>query len=279
MSENITFVQNIKNQLLAIEIKPECCKQSFITGTEVFARSRKNEFTDAINEYKKKLIRKKKKAFFEDDASAGYVTSEESGKILPVSSGRICPSCFAHLLRGAFLVCGRASRSEKNLHVEMVMPSEEAKMLLSEYLTELDFVPKEAHRRGEILIYYKKYETVEDLLTYIGASATTLDLMNSAILSELRTSVNRQRNCDTGNIQKTVDAAKRQTDAIKAIMEFGSLSDLPPTLRQTAEIRLEHPLDQLDDITEYHGGEISRSGVNHRLSKIVKYAEKMGYLK
>ena len=279
MSENITFVQNIKNQLLAIEIKPECCKQSFITGTEVFARSRKNEFTDAINEYKKKLIRKKKKAFFEDDASAGYVTSEESGKILPVSSGRICPSCFAHLLRGAFLVCGRASRSEKNLHVEMVMPSEEAKMLLSEYLTELDFVPKEAHRRGEILIYYKKYETVEDLLTYIGASATTLDLMNSAILSELRTSVNRQRNCDTGNIQKTVDAANRQTDAIKAIIQYGDLNELPPSLRQTAEIRLAHPLDALELITELHGGEISRSGVNHRLRKIVEYASKKGYLK
>ena len=91
MSENITFVQNIKNQLLAIEIKPECCKQSFITGTEVFARSRKNEFTDAINEYKKKLIRKKKKAFFEDDASAGYVTSEESGK-----AGRYRKSAVRH---------------------------------------------------------------------------------------------------------------------------------------------------------------------------------------
>ena len=103
--------------------------------------------------------------------------------------------------------------------------------------------------------------------------------MNSAILSELRTSVNRQRNCDTGNIQKTVDAANRQTDAIKAIMEYGDLSELPPSLRQTAEIRLAHPLDPLEVITELHGGEISRSGVNHRLRKIVDYATKKGYLK
>lgn len=279
MSENVTFVQNIKNQLLEIEIKPECCKRSFITGTEIFARSRKNEFTDAINEYKEKLNRKKRKAFFEDSEPAGYVIDAESGVVLPVSSGRICPNCFSHMIRGAFLVCGRASKSEKNLHLEMVMPSEEARMLLSEYLSELGFVPKEAIRRGEILLYYKKYETVEDFLTYIGASATTLDLMNSAIMSELRTSVNRQRNCDTGNIQKTVDAANRQTDAIKAIIEFGSLKDLPLTLRQTAAIRLEHPLDSLELITELHGGKISRSGVNHRLQRIVDYAEKMGYLK
>jgi DNA-binding protein WhiA len=98
-------------------------------------------------------------------------------------------------------------------------------------------------------------------------------------MSELRTSVNRQRNCDTGNIQKTVDAAMRQTEAIKAIMEFGSLKDLSATLRQTAEIRLAHPMESLDYITELHGGEMSRSGVNHRLRKIVQYAEKMGYLK
>ena len=279
MSENVTFVQNIKHQLLEIEIKPECCKRSFITGTELFARSRKNEFTDAINEYKEKLNRKKRKAFFEDSEPAGYVIDSESGVVLPVSSGRICPNCFSHMIRGAFLVCGRASKSEKNLHLEMVMPSEEVRMLLSEYLSELGFVPKEAIRRGEILLYYKKYETVEDFLTYIGASATTLDLMNSAIMSELRTSVNRQRNCDTGNIQKTVDAANRQTDAIKAIIEFGSLKDLPLTLRQTAAIRLEHPLDSLELITELHGGKISRSGVNHRLQRIVDYAEKMGYLK
>ena len=279
MEENITFVQSIKHQLLSMEIKSDCCKRSFITGTEIFARSRKNEFTDAINEYKEKLSRKKRKAFFEDSEPAGYVVDEESGLKLPVSSGRICPSCFANLIRGAFLVCGRASKSEKNLHLEMVMPSREARMLLSEYLSELSFVPKEAIRRGEILLYYKKYETVEDFLTYIGASASTLDLMNSAIMSELRTSVNRQRNCDTGNIQKTVDAAMRQTDAIKAIIEFGALRDLPRTLRQTAEIRLAHPMDSLDDITELHGGEISRSGVNHRLKKIVEFAEKKGYLK
>jgi DNA-binding protein WhiA len=98
-------------------------------------------------------------------------------------------------------------------------------------------------------------------------------------LSFINQTVNRQRNCDTGNIQKTVDAANRQTDAIKAIIEFGSLKDMPLTLRQTAAIRLEHPLDSLELITELHGGKISRSGVNHRLQRIVDYAEKMGYLK
>lgn len=279
MSEKDTLVHKVKKQLLSLDIKSECCKSSFITGTQIFARSRKNEFTAAVAEYKDKLIRKKRKSFFDDGAPVGYVCAEDGdGQSIPVSSGRVCAGCFSAMVRGAFLVCGRASCGEKGIHVEMVVPGESCAALLAEHFAELEFPPKQTQRRGERLLYYKKYQYAEDFLTYIGASGATLELMNTSIVSSLRRSVNRQINCDTGNIQKTVNAAERQMAAINAIIENGALSDLPATLRKTAQIRLENPIDSLESITLKHGGDISRSGVNHRLAKIVEFAEKKGYL-
>ena len=77
---------------------------------------------------------------------------------------------------------------------------------------------------------------------------------------------------------KAVDAAARQTEAINAIMTHGSLSELPPALRETAVIRLENPIEPLEVLAGLHGGGISKSGVYHRLNKIVAYAEKKGYI-
>ena len=272
------FGSEIKKQLLLLSIKTPCCKSSFIAGTEIFAKSRKNEFTDAVAEYKAKLSAKKKRAFFDEQVDIGYQREETDGQVYPVSHGRVCQYCHGAMMRGAFLVCGRASRSESDLHIEMSMPSERAADILADSLEQLGIKPKRAQRRGELLLYYKKRETVSDFLAYIGAVSISFDMINDSIIKERRAVANRQKNCDTTNILKSLSAAERQVAAINAIIEKGDIEELPFNLRETARIRVENPISSLDEITELHSGDISRSGVNHRLARIIEFAEKKGYL-
>ena len=274
-----SFGNIIKEELLRLQIKAPCCISSFITGTQVFAKSRKNEMTDAIEAYKEKLTRiKRKKTFFDDETGLGYSVSEADGKLVAVSNAKKCPLCHAHLMRGAFLVCGRASISDSDIHIEMAVPSDEAAAVLTETLDEIDIMPKRAVRRGEILLYYKKRSTASDFVAYIGAVSMSFNMMQDFILNQRRASAIRQTNCDTKNISRSIGAAKAQVEAIEAIIRGGAFDELPAQLKETAMIRHENPSESLEAITELHNGSISRSGVNHRLAKIIEFARKKGYI-
>lgn len=273
-----SFSNEIKDNLLTLDIKSECCKNSFICGSTVFAGKRKNKYTEAVRQYCEGLRFKKRKRFFDDQTESGYVSVTENGITYPAPSKRVCPSCAQHLMRGAFIVCGRASKGKAGLHLEAVMPNEKCAELVVNILSAASIPPKQTVRRGEHLIYYKKSESIQDILAYIGAVTASFELMNDTIFKEIRLSANRQKNCDTTNVIKAVDAANRQTEAIRAIINHGEFEKLSPQLRETAQIRLENPIEPLEVITELHEGSISRSGVNHRLNKIVEIAIKKGYL-
>ncbi len=274
-----SFSNEIKDQLLSCDIKSECCKNSFICGSTVFVGHRKNRYTETVQRYCEELrSKKRRKRFFDDQSESGYVSVTENGVTYPVPSKRVCQSCAQHLMRGAFIVCGRASKGNSGLHLEAVMPNEKCAELIVKLLSDASISPKQTVRRGEHLIYYKRSESIQDFLAYIGAVTASFELMNDTIFKEIRLSANRQKNCDTTNIIRAVDAANRQTEAIRAIIAHGDLEKLSPQLRETAQIRLDNPIEPLEVITELHESGISRSGVNHRLNKIVEIAIKKGYL-
>ncbi len=275
------FVDMIKKQLLSYEIKTECCKNSFACGVSVFERSRKNKYSEQIEEYLKKIKNgknKKKKQFFADLAPNGYQMNTENGERFPESQ-RPCPHCAAHLLRGAFLVCGRAVLNDNGVSIEMVMPGEKSSEFVLETLKGVEVELKKTVRRGENLLYSKKTQVIEDFLSYIGALVASFYLMNNKIERGIMMTVSRLTNCDANNLVKVADAASRQNEAIRAIIRNDAMKSLPPTLRQTAEIRLSNPSETLGRLTALHGEGISRSGVNHRLQKIVAFAVKNGYIK
>lgn len=273
------FSAEIKEQLLTLPIKSECCKASFICGTEVFAGKRKNAFSERVREYTEALKSRKRRAFFDEGAVKGYVKAEKDGLVCPAESSMVCGSCLSHLIRGAFLVAGRASKTEENLHLEMVMPNVACAEALTEELGKAGLSPKLTVRRGERLLYYKKADTVEDFLSFIGAQSASFEIMNDVIVKEFRCSANRQKNCDTTNLKRAVEAASLQLEAINAIIENeGSLDGLSAVNRETAQLRLENPIESLEEITVLHTEKISKSGVNHRLYGIVNYALKKGYI-
>ncbi len=271
------FVDMIKKQLLSYEIKTECCKNSFECGFFAFERSRKNKYSEQIEEYLKKQKIKKKKQFFEELAPSGYKMQMSDGERYPEAQ-RPCSHCASHLLRGAFLVCGRASLTDKGVGIEMVMPNTKSSELVLEIAKIIDVEMKKTVRRGEHLLYSKKAQEIDHFLNYIGAQQASFYVMNSKIEKEIIMTASRLTNCDANNLVKIADAAARQNEAIRAIMKNDAMKSLSSVLRTTAELRLANPSESLERLTELHGEKISKSGVNHRLQKIVAFAVKHGYI-
>ncbi len=114
-----------------------------------------------------------------------------------------------------------------------------------------------------------------DILNVMEAHVALMNLENIRIMKEMRNSVNRQVNCETANINKTVSAAVRQLEDIEYIRDTAGLSSLPDNLYEIAQIRLDRPEATLKELGEALSPPVGKSGVNHRLRKLCAIAERL----
>ena len=144
-------------------------------------------------------------------------------------------------------------------------------------MNDFDLNAKTINRRNGYITYLKEAEKISDFLAIIGASSAVLRFEDIRIVRDMRNSVNRLVNCENANMNKTIDASQRQLEAIRLIDDYQGLTTLPDKLKVMAEFRLSNPDMSLKELGEQiPGGPISKSGVNHRLRKIVKMAEEIG---
>ena len=124
------------------------------------------------------------------------------------------------------------------------------------------------------MTYIKSSETIADLLTALGAPLASMALVNAKLEKHLRGSVNRRVNCDSANLDKAVEAALEQVEAIQRYARTKGLDALPDKLRETAELRMAHPELTLSQLAALFHPPISKSALNHRLRKLMELAEK-----
>ncbi len=184
-----------------------------------------------------------------------------------------CKDCRAALLRGAFLTAGTITDPEKDYHMEFVLSTKSLCTDLMDMMERAGLRPKYVMRNGAHVIYFKDSESVEDLLTLMGATESTLELMGTKMFKDMRNRVNRRMNFENANSSRTFDAAYRQIEAIRYIEQKRGLESLAPELRELAKLRLENADYSLKELGENLSEPISRSGVNHRLQKILEYAD------
>lgn len=177
-----------------------------------------------------------------------------------------------YFLRGAYLVCGSLTNPEKDYHCEFDVSYMNLCKDLSALIGEVLAQPKSTIRRGSYMVYYKESENIEDLLTYIGAPMSAVELMNIKIIKDIKNRVNRRMNCDNANLDKTLNASFQQVQDIKYIFDVKGNTYLSEELRTVAEIRLENPDMSLRELGESVEPPLSRSGVNHRLKRIGEIA-------
>ena len=184
--------------------------------------------------------------------------------------------CKASLLRGAFLSGGSITDPEKDYHLELVTPHLSLGNELSALMTEVGLPPRMTMRKSNRVVYLKVSELIEDFLIMTGAPAASIKLMGAKVEKDFRNNINRKVNCETANLTKTVEASGEQSEAIEKLARSGVLGTLPGPLRETARLRLQHPEATLNELSALHSPAIGRSGLNHRLRKLVAISRMNG---
>ena len=179
-----------------------------------------------------------------------------------------CSQCVGAFLGAAFLCSGTMSDPNKDYHLEFTTTRQMLARDLEGILAQHEFRPKRTLRRGTSVIYIKASEQIEDLLTFMGASGCSLELMNVKVYRDIRNKANRITNCETANIDKVVSANLKSIQAIRYLQEVGAWEVQSEQLRHAGNLRLQWPDLSLAQLAEKFQPPISKSGLNHRLRKL-----------
>ena len=181
--------------------------------------------------------------------------------------------CKRAFIRGAFMAAGSISNPSKSYHFEIVCRSREQALQLQELMGSFEADAKIVERKERYVVYLKEGSQIVDMLNVMEAYVSLMNLENVRILKEMRNSVNRKVNCETANINKTVNAAVRQLEDIRKIQRTIGFDKLPAPLAEMAGLRLEHPDASLKELGTYADPPVGKSGVNHRLRKLSMIAD------
>jgi hypothetical protein len=177
------------------------------------------------------------------------------------------------IIRGSFLGAGSVTAPEKTYHLEINFGDEKNAEYISNLCKDYGVFFKMIQKQDKVMLYIKEVEQISTFLACIGASKAVLKLEDIRVFKEMKNNVNRIVNCETANLNKTVDAAILQIEDIKFLKKIHKFEDLSPELREIALLRLEHPEASLKELGQMLDEPIGKSGVNHRMKRIHDYVE------
>lgn len=178
-------------------------------------------------------------------------------------------------IRGVFLGGGSVGDPAKSYHMEFVTSDDEFAEHFKNMLNEHDLHANVTKRKTNNVVYVKDSSHIALLLALMGDFENTCHMESVKIEKQVRNQINRIVNCETANINKTVNSAGKQIESIRYIQDTVGLSELSEELQQIAKLRLEYPYASLRGLGEQLEIPLGRSAVNHRLKKIQQFAEKI----
>jgi DNA-binding protein WhiA len=296
----MSFSADVKNELCRPEVERGCCALGEALGVLLFANTFTAEEIRIVTEsgnFAQRLPQLFRRAM---GVTFDRVPTESGGKLQFVINDReklekifeLCgfsranslslhvnfallerECCRRAFLRGAFLAGGSVTDPEKRYHLELSTTHRNASRETENLLQDMDLPAKITERKGNHVLYFKQSETIETVLTTIGAPVCAMAVMEAKINKNWRNIANRKTNCDSANLDKTVAAAGEQIAAIQKLRDGGILTDLPEKLQQTAVLREEFPEENLGALAQLHEPPISKSAVNHRIRKLMQLAK------
>lgn len=262
-----------------------CCYFALLYGMFAFSYKEKGEYVSistnaenikiaikAIDNIKYKLrvcfIKKDREILIKSDFLRYFTIAEIKKNILK------CSSCRIMFLRGILLMHGSVSDPQKDYRIDISFNEESTANSIKDLFAESSIDLKLIKRKNKYVLYSKNFETIADIVALIGAKNASFEILNTKIFKEIRNDVNRARNCDSANIDKSVKANEKYLVAIRYLIESGKISMLPEHLKDMALKRVEFPDISFTELGKKFSPPISKSGVFHRLEKILEFYEK-----
>jgi DNA-binding protein WhiA len=190
--------------------------------------------------------------------------------------------CLKSYLRGCFLSAGSVSiplKDDKflegdktfksNYHLEFAVNDDVFGFDLVFCLNRLNIHSKMIRRKNGFVVYIKEADAISDFLACVSASKAVLILQEQLALRSMRGKINRQTNCISANIDKQIEASQKQIRAINALKANGIYDSLNDKLKELCDARVENHEMSLEDLALILSDKPSKSGVNHRMRKIL----------
>ena len=294
----MSFADQVRRELSEAMIKKPCCRRALGAGFLILAkrvsasrsslRCRWEISASVAAEVLEKTYAKKAEVLSTGDHGHRYwdlsIDSPAAAKLVSALQApdadldallhlSACEGCRSAFLRGLFFAAGTVNDPKSSSHLELLLPSFVPCDTVALFLESLGYTPKRIIRSAGMGLYYKDSTSVGDLITLMGSHSIIFEFYNARIARDIRNNENRATNCVAKNIEKSIQAAARQMEAIGRLMESGKLDALPEALKVTALLRYRNPDASLDELKELHTPPISKSGLNHRLQKLMDAAE------
>ena len=183
--------------------------------------------------------------------------------------------CRRAFIAGAFLGGGSINDPKKSYHLEFDSKSRQYIGEVIHILSVLGVSAKLTTRKSRYVAYVKGCDMIAAVLGIIGADFAALELYSVSVEKELRNEVNRRVNCENANLDKLAQASSRQIYAIEKIKKSVGLDALSDSLAEIAHLRIEYPEESLKELGARLDPPIGKSGVNHRLNRIIDFANNL----
>ena len=183
----------------------------------------------------------------------------------------IIDNCKRAIIRGAFLGAGSVNNPSRTYHLEINLSTKDNMEFLDEILKQCNIKCKKLENNNSI--YLKDGEEISSIIALFGASSSVLKFEDIRVQKEMNGKVNRIVNCQSANLNKTLNASVEQIDAIRRLQQSNKYNNLDDNLKEIALLRLEYPDMSLVELGKKLKEPLGKSGVNYRLKRIIKIAE------
>lgn len=294
----MSFSKQVKYELNSIQIKNNCCKKAYLFGALLAAEISQDNISLKLSDsesaekvlfflrsiYKSepdvKLLKRgcfeATQLSFDSKKLSGFLDFADNFAVgVSLEHLFTCTNCRTAFLRAVFCAMGSVSDPMKSYTLEIRTPNCHRADLICDVIEERGIAaPSRTQRDKFVGLFYRNESSIEDFITICGGNKTLFSFFEASVEKNLRNDENRATNCVARNISKSVDATALQISAIESLKATSTFDDLPREIRQSAILRIENPDMSLSELASLHKPPISKSGLNHRLSKIIEEAKK-----
>ncbi|MBR5942005.1 MAG: DNA-binding protein WhiA [Clostridia bacterium] len=294
----MSFSSETKTELCELQLGETCCVTAECYGMLLFAREFSEREIRIVTE--SDAVAKRFRALCRTLFSVSPKTAQKSsrGKLEILVSGEdaerifsffghdetqvstrinydiVLPQCCRRsFLRGAYLTGGSVTDPNRGYHLELASPLFNLSHDAAELMKTLGLSPKLTKRGGKNILYFKSSEEIEDFLNNVGATSSAFRFMDVKVMKDVRNRANRLSNCDSFNISRSINAGVEQAEKIRKTLAEKGKGHFPQELRELALIRAENPEVSLRELGEMLEKPLSKSGVSHKLRRIMEYIE------
>lgn len=176
------------------------------------------------------------------------------------------------IIRGAYLGGGSINNPENKYHLELSITKKEDTEEIINMLKWFDIKSNIIKKKKGYSIYLKEGEEISKFLALLGAHKSVIKFEEIRVQREMNNKINRIVNCETANLNKTINASIEQIEAIRKLKKSKKFSQLEDSLKEIANVRLENPNLSLVELGKKLKEPLGKSGVNYRLKKIMEIA-------